>query len=224
MPLLPPGTYTLKHTLSDGTTRTRVTEVRLQQRAVVDLAVDLTADTAMMEEVIVVCTSTLSVDTAGASIAGAIGSDVFEALPVGQEYRDLIKLIPGVQYTQDTVRGPSAGGNGQDNTYQFDGVDVSLPMFGTLSAEPSTHDIDQVSIIRGGATAIGFNRSGGFKINTTTKRVNRANAYGEVPDFKMDRDEYFGKMTRTTPLPVMTSTRSSVPLSSPMAEAGCCGI
>ena len=39
------------------------------------------------------------------------------SLPVGQEYRDLIKLIPGVQSTQDTVRGPSAGGSGQDNVY-----------------------------------------------------------------------------------------------------------
>ncbi len=31
---------------------------------------------------------------------------------------DLIKLIPGVQYTQDTTRGPSAGGSGQDNVVQ----------------------------------------------------------------------------------------------------------
>ena len=54
------------------------------------------------------------------------------SLPVGQEYRDLLKLIPGVQYSQDTVRGPSAGGSGQDNVYNFDGVNVTLPLFGTL--------------------------------------------------------------------------------------------
>jgi hypothetical protein len=123
-----------------------------------------------MEEVIVVGTSTLAVDTGGASIAGAISNDIFDSLPVGQEYRDLIKLIPGVQVSNDSIRGPSAGGSGQDNVYQFDGVDVTLPMFGTLSAEPSTHDIDQVSIVRGGATAIGFNRAGGFKVNTISKR------------------------------------------------------
>jgi hypothetical protein len=257
LPALPPGIYTLKFTISDETTLTRVTEVRLQQRASVDLAVDMTADAGVLEEVIVVGTSTLAVDTGGAAIAGAISSDVFQAIPIGQEYRDLIKLIPGVQYTQDTIRGPSAGGNGQDNTYQFDGVDVSLPMFGTLSAEPSTHDIDQVSIVRGGATAIGFNRSGGFKVNTiskrgtdefhgavsyqvepssltsdredpdqdfdqdkdwivaslggpiikeklffyasyfgpTTERTNRDNAYGPVPNYNYDRDEFFGKLT-----------------------------
>ena len=256
--LLPPGKYTIKYTLKDQTTRARATEVLLQQRAVVDLAVDYAANESMMEEVLVVATSSLAVNTAGASISTSVSNDVFDALPVGQEYRDLIKLIPGVQYTEDAVRGPSAGGNGQDNTYQFDGVDVSLPLFGTLSAEPSTHDIDQVSIIRGGAKAVGFNRSGGVTVNTISKtgsdefhgaasyqtqtagmtgsrkddsatefdedkawitasvsgpilkeklyfygsyyrptvdRVNRANAYGEVPDFKSVRDEYFAKLT-----------------------------
>ncbi|MDX2415928.1 MAG: hypothetical protein QNK19_00495, partial [Xanthomonadales bacterium] len=68
------------------------------------------------EEVIVVGTSILAVDTGGAAISSSVNNELFEALPVGQEYRDLIKLIPGVQYTEDTVRGPNAGGSGQDNT------------------------------------------------------------------------------------------------------------
>jgi len=257
LPLLPPGDYTLVFTLPDGTTRTRATQVLLQQRTTLNLAVDFSVDESALEEVIVVGSTPL-LETSGSSISGAINNDIFSALPVEQEYRDLIKLIPGVQYTQDAIRGPSAGGNGQDNTYQFDGVDVSLPLFGTLSTEPSTHDIDQVSVVRGGATAIGFNRSGGFKVNTisksgsnefhgmisyqlqddswesdrdyesaqdfkqnqdwtvanfsgplikdklffyvsyyapTTDRANRANAYGEVPDFSSERDEYFGKLT-----------------------------
>ena len=42
---------------------------------------------------------------------------VIKALPVGQDYRDLVKLVPGVQYTEDCMRGPSAGGSGQDNVY-----------------------------------------------------------------------------------------------------------
>ena len=60
------------------------------------------------------------------------------------------------------MRGPSAGGSGQDNVYQFDGVNVTLPLFGTLSAEPASHDIAQVTTIRGGARAVDFDRSGGF--------------------------------------------------------------
>lgn len=258
LPFLPVGTYTVTYTLQDGTTRVRQTDVMLQQKSFINLAVDFSASEAVMEEVVVVGTSMLAANTGDASITASINNSTFDALPVGQEYRDLVKLIPGVQYTEDSVRGPSAGGSGQDNTYQFDGVDVSLPLFGTLSAEPATHDIDQVAIIRGGAKAIGFNRSGGVKINTISKsgtdefhgsasyqtqtagmtssrkddsalefdedkswivaniggpiikeklyfygsyyrpevkRDNRANAYGEVPNYKSVRDEYFGKLT-----------------------------
>ena len=257
LPALPPGTYTIEYTMPDGTRRIRQTDVLLQQRTTLNLPVDFSVDESALEEIIVVASTPL-LETSGSSISGAINSETFDALPVGQEYRDLIKLIPGVQFSQDAVRGPSAGGNGQDNTYQFDGVDVSLPLFGTLSTEPSTHDIAQVSVVRGGATAVGFNRSGGFKVNTisksgtnefhgmasyqvqddswesdrdyesgqdykqdldwivanfsgpiikdklffyasyygtTTERNNRANVYGEVPNYKQDRDEYFGKLT-----------------------------
>lgn len=169
LPLLPPGAYTLTFTMPDGTVHTRVAEVRLQGRAVVDLAIDPAAGATAMEEVMVTGTQLLG-DTSRSAINDSIDNDMINSLPVGEEYRDLLKLIPGVQYSADSVRGPSAGGSGQDNVYQFDGVDVSLPMFGTLSAEPSTHDIEQVSIVRGGATAIGFNRSGGFRVNSISKR------------------------------------------------------
>ncbi len=168
LPLLPPGEYTLVYTLPDGSQRLRSAQVLLQQRSTVDLTIG-GEDAATLEEVLVVGTSPL-LATEDASLSDALNYETFDSLPVGQQYRDLIKLIPGVQYTQDSIRGPSSGGHGQDNTYQFDGVDVSLPMFGTLSAEPSTHDIDQVSMVRGGASAVGFNRSGGFKINTISKR------------------------------------------------------
>ena len=45
------------------------------------------------------------IDKTSASIVSGIPSEQISKLPVGQEYRDLIKLIPGVQYTQDSVRG-----------------------------------------------------------------------------------------------------------------------
>ena len=68
LPLLPPGVYTVTYTLADGSTRVRQTEVLLQQRAVIDLAIDYNVDESMLEEVIVVGTSTLALNTGGASI------------------------------------------------------------------------------------------------------------------------------------------------------------
>ena len=252
LPLLPPGEYELTFRRPDGTVQKRQAYVLLQQKIKVNVAFDA------MDEVIVT-SQKVYVDTGHASLKNTLNNAVINDVPVGQEYSDLQKLIPGVQYSEDNVRGPSAGASGQDNGYQFDGVDVSLPLFGTLAAEPSTHDIDQVSVVRGGATAIGFNRSGGFLINTISKRgtnefhgevsykmeaptltsarknasgvvdfeenrrwitanlggpvikdklflygsyyrptitrENRTNARGTVPDYKSERNEYFGKAT-----------------------------
>ena len=158
------------------------------------------------------------------------------------------------------MRGPSAGGSGQDNVYKFDGVNVTLPLFGTLSADPSSHDIAQVTTTKAGARAVDFDRSGGFSIDSVSKsganryageisyqaqtagmsaeltsgsqsrfqadrswltasvggpvipnrvhfygsydrpenrRENRANLYGELPDYELNRDEGFGKVTVT---------------------------
>jgi hypothetical protein len=253
---LPPGTYTLSFELSGMTTVTRQAEVGLAT----DTRVDVKLGLASLEESVTVTATATLVEREAATIKSSVGSEQIEQLPVGQEYRDLIKLIPGVQYTQDQVRGPSAGGSGQDNVYKFDGVNVTLPLFGTQGGEPSTHDIDQVTTVKGGARAVDFDRAGGFSIDTVSKsgtnslrgmfgyqfqdnsmaadldsgslsryeqdrtwltaniggplwpnrlffygsyyrpersRENRANAYGELPDYESVRNEGFGKLTYT---------------------------
>jgi hypothetical protein len=165
LPLLPPGTYEVSFTLEGMAVAKKSVRVALQQTATVDATLSIDA---VAEEIVVVGTSSL-VNTESAELSAAVGQETIEALPVGQEYRDLVKLIPGVQYTEDNVRGPSAGGSGQDNTYLFDGVNVTLPLFGTLSAEPSSHDIDQIAVVKGGANAIDFNRSAGFLMNSISR-------------------------------------------------------
>lgn len=162
--LLPPGDYTLTFTMSGMDTIKRQTKVYLG----ITVTVDAVMSAAATEQLVVIARQPM-VDTSSTELKAAVESEIFDDLPVGNEYRDLVKLIPGVQVTADTVRGPSAGGSGQDNLYRFDGVDVTLPLFGTLSSEPSSHDIDQISIVKGGAQAVGFNRSGGFSINSISK-------------------------------------------------------
>ncbi|MBP9145898.1 MAG: TonB-dependent receptor [Thermoanaerobaculia bacterium] len=165
LPLLPPGTYQVSFSLEGMATVKKSVQVALGQTATVDAS--LTID-AVSEEIVVVGTSSL-VNTSSAELDTSVTQETIEALPVGQEYRDLVKLIPGVQYTEDSVRGPSAGGSGQDNTYLFDGVNVTLPLFGTLSAEPSSHDVDQIAVVKGGANAVDFNRAGGFLMNSISR-------------------------------------------------------
>jgi hypothetical protein len=256
LPALPPGTYTVTFSLTGMQTVTREARVQLQQDTVADAVLGVEAIT---ETITVVAESSL-VDTESASITSALSNDQILNMPIAQEYRDLQKLIPAVQYSEDTTRGPSAGGSGQDNVYQFDGVNVTLPLFGTLSAEPASHDIAQVTVIKGGARAIDFDRSGGFAIDSVSKsgtsqfhgqasfqfqtkgmsseltsgiqsryeqdrswlnlhlggpilkdrlffygsyyrpdqsRANRANLYGELPNYDSTRNEGFGKLTFT---------------------------
>ena len=254
LPVLPPGSYELTFTLQGMATEKRSAAVALQQDTLVNVVLSLES---IKEQIEVVAQATL-IDTESAALKAAVTSEVIASLPIGQEYRDLVKLVPGVQYTEDSVRGPSAGGSGQDNTYNFDGVNVNLPLFGTLSAEPSSHDIDQFAVVKGGADATDFNRSAGISLNSVSKsgtnafrgslsyqiqpeslisdrettsaavfeedkdwltanfggpivqdrlyfyvsyyaptstRENRANLYGDVPDYESTRDEFFGKLT-----------------------------
>jgi hypothetical protein len=256
LPALPPGSYDVAFTLSGMQGVTRKAQVLLAQ----DVAVDATLSVGGVEETVVVTATASLIDKESATVASSLSNDQIFGLPIAQEYRDLQKLIPGVQYTQDSVRGPSAGGSGQDNVYQFDGVNVTLPLFGTLSAEPASHDIDQVTVIKGGARAVDFNRAGGFSIDSVSKsgtsefhgqaafqlqtkgmsseldsgvqsryeqdrtwlnvnlggpvlkdrlyffgsyyrpeqdRENRANLYGELPNYESTRNEGFGKLTFT---------------------------
>src|SRR5687768_2213878 len=162
---LPPGDYKVTFTLSGMQTVTRTAQVQLSQDTLVSPTLSVQGVT---ETVNVTATASL-IDPGAATIKNGVSAKSIAALPVGSEYRDLLKLIPGVQYSQDTVRGPSAGGSGQDNIYLFDGVNVTRPLFGSLSAEPSSHDIEQVTTIKGGARAINFDRSGGFTIDTVSK-------------------------------------------------------
>lgn len=165
LPALPPGNYTLQFSLVGLGAETRQVRVLLQQESIANVSLGMSG----VAETITVVAETAYIDTSSAEIKSGVSREMIENVPVGQEYRDLVKLAPAVQYTEEQVRGPSAGGSGQDNVYQFDGVNVTLPLFGTLSAEPSTHDIDQVAIVRGGARAVDFNRAGGFTIDTVSK-------------------------------------------------------
>jgi hypothetical protein len=165
LPVLPPGTYTITYSLAGMDTRTRNVQVLLGQDANVDVQLGMQG----VSESITVTAETSLVDSDTTAITSAVGGEQIDDLPVGQEYRDLIKLAPAVQYTEDAIRGPSAGGSGQDNVYLFDGVNVTLPLFGTLSAEPSSHDIDQIEVTKGGAKAEDFNRAAGFTIDSVSK-------------------------------------------------------
>src|SRR5439155_20483446 len=120
------------------------------------------------ESITVTAEATL-VDKSSTALTSGLSQQQLQTLPLVQNYGDLQKLVPGVMYTQDTVRGPSAGSSGQDNVYLFDGANITMPLFGVLVVNPNTDDIAQVNVIRGGAKAVDFDRAGGFQIDSVSK-------------------------------------------------------
>ncbi len=161
---LPPGSYTVEFAMSGMQTTTRKAQVHLAQAT----PLDVTLGVGITEEITVIAESSI-IDKDSATLASGLSNEQILGLPMAQEYRDLQKLIPGVQYTQDQTRGPSAGGSGQDNVSNVAGGHGTLPRFGTLSAEPASHDIAQVTVIKGGARAVDFDRAGGFSIDSVSK-------------------------------------------------------
>jgi hypothetical protein len=165
LPALQPGSYQLTVSLSGMQTVVRKAEALLSENTVADVKLGVQG---VAESITVVAESTI-VDRESTEIRSSLSNEEIQALPVAHDYRDVQKLIPGVQLTQDVTRGPSAGGSGQDNVYLFDGVNVTMPLFGVLVAEPATHDIAQVTVIKGGAKAVDFERAAGFQIDSVSK-------------------------------------------------------
>jgi hypothetical protein len=168
LPALQPGSYVLTFSLSGMQSATR--------RAEAQLGADTTADASLglqgVSESITVTAEASLVNKESTVLQSGLNSAQIQQLPLTQNYSDLQKFIPGVMYNPDTFRGPSAGASGQDNVYMFDGVNITMPLFGILNvntSDPNNHDIAQVNVIRGGAKAIDFNRAGGFLIDTVTK-------------------------------------------------------
>ena len=147
LPYLIPGNYDITFTFPDGSVRKTNTTVLLEQASVVNLAFE----PAQAERIEVYGTAIIT--EGDSSLTNSFGEDVIANMPIGQSYRDMLKILPGVEYSENGILGPSAGGSGVDNSYALDGVDLSLPMFGNLSSEPATHDIAYVSVDRGCAKA-----------------------------------------------------------------------
>lgn len=165
LPALIPGNYTLTFTLSGMQTVTRPTQVQLRENT----AVDVTLGVAGVSESITVTAEPTLVNKESTALTNGLNDQQIRQLPLNQDYRDLQKLAPGVMVSQDEVRGPSAGASGQDNVYMFDGVNITMPLFGVLNIDPNTHDIAQVTYLRGGAKAIDFDRAGGLLVDTVSK-------------------------------------------------------
>src|SRR5258708_21476332 len=118
-------------------TATRKASVVLAQETNVDAKLGVQG----VAETLTVTAQATLVEKDSTTLQNGFTSEQIQALPVAQNYGDLQKLIPGVMYSQDLTRGPSAGGSGQSNVSLFDRPNVTIPLLRAPPAERSTPDI-----------------------------------------------------------------------------------
>jgi hypothetical protein len=137
----------------------RDTQVRAVLRPTATEAVEVTAALPM-------------VDTKSTSLSDTTTREMIEKLPLARTFTGTFQLAPGIVDTgiqiTPTSAGINAGGGRQDNTYLYDGVNVTNPFFGDAYQDFAELDLQEVNISRGGISAE-FGRTGGFMVNGVTK-------------------------------------------------------
>lgn len=135
------------------------TQVRATLRATATAAVEVTAEAPI-------------VDTKSTAISEVTTKETLEKLPLARNFTGTFQLAPGVAETGIAITpqnvGVNAGGGRQDNTYLYDGVNVTNPFFGDAYQDFAELDIQEVNITRGGISAE-FGRTGGFLVNGVTR-------------------------------------------------------
>jgi hypothetical protein len=158
---LPVGTYHLKASLTgmgafdqDVVVALSITtEVRPVIRATARESIEVTAALPL-------------VDTKSSDVTAVTPKETIEKLPLARTFTGTFQLAPGVADNRSTA--PNAGGGRQDNTFLYDGVNITNAFFGDLYQDFSELDIKEVAITRAGVTPE-YGRTGGFLVNAVTK-------------------------------------------------------
>lgn len=106
------------------------------------------------------------VDTKSTQVSNVTTKDTIEKLPLARSFTGTFQLAPGVAENRSTA--PNAGGGRQDNTFLYDGVNITNAFFGDLYQDFSELDIKEVAITRAGVTPE-YGRTGGFIVNAVTR-------------------------------------------------------
>jgi hypothetical protein len=160
--LLPPGTYTVKFTLS-GFAPVEQTEIKVGLGRVVTLNVQM--GSAFKEEV-VVSGAAPTVDTKSTEVGVNLDKDFFTNLPIGRSYASVVRVAPG---TGNDASGITVyGSTGAENAYYIDGINTTGVEVGTQGKTLNFEFVQEVQVKTGGYQAE-FGRATGGMINVITK-------------------------------------------------------
>ncbi len=162
VPLLPPGVYTLRFTLS-GFATTETTDVRVQLGRTVSLRVEMQS---AFEEEVVVSGATPTVDVKSTELGVNVDKEFFQSLPVDRNYASVVQVAPGTG--EDGAGVTVYGSTGSENSYYIDGINTTGVELGQQGKTLNFEFIEEVQVKTGGYQAE-FGRATGGLVNVITK-------------------------------------------------------
>ena len=191
IPDLALGLYTL--TITKGgfqTTTIKDVEVAVSRVTNVPVRLGIATQVATIE----VSASAVTLETTSSTLANVVGPKMVEDLPMnGRDFRQMLKLSPGVNPANNSVNGMRTSGN----NYQIDGADNNDAFHNTTAVNQGgvsgiagtllpVEAIDQFSVVTN-ATA-DFGRNGGSNVNLVIKSGTNS-FHGSA--FYFNRNEFF---------------------------------
>src|SRR5260370_20922581 len=143
---LPPGNYKLRAEVSGMGSFNQDVVVSLGKTTEVYPVLRVTATAE-----VTVTAATPLVDTKSTEISNVTSKETIEKLPLARTFTGTFQLAPGV--AENNSSAPNAGGGKQDNTFFYDGVNITNPCFGDLYQDFAELALQEAHITRGGATA-----------------------------------------------------------------------
>lgn len=195
IPDLPLGLYTV--TVSKpGFQSTSVKAVEVAVSRVTSISVQLAV--AQQTQLVEVSAAAVTLETASSTLAGVVGPRTVQDLPMnGRDFRQMLKLSPGVSPSSSSVNGMRTSGN----NYQIDGADnndafhnTSAVNQGGVSGIAGTllpvEAIDQFSVVTNASAD--FGRNGGSNVNLVIKSGTNS-LHGSA--YYFNRNEYFASFS-----------------------------
>jgi hypothetical protein len=196
-PAVPPGTYTVKATLSGFNIGQYRTNVSLDQTA--NVSIPLALATA---EAITVTGEAPIVDTASTTTGTAYTAKVMDRLPLQRNYADIVKSQPGVQEDTGETQGTGLalsvyGSTSAENLFLIDGVNTTNVIKGLQGKNLNPEFIQEVEVKTGGYQAE-YGRNTGGVINVITKSGGNE-FHGDVFGYYNNQDMRSDVETNQTP-------------------------
>jgi hypothetical protein len=178
-PLLPPGRYTVRASLSAF----RPSESMITLAVGTTARVEFTLALATLSETVNVTAITSAVDITNSATATNITRERLEFVPRGRDFTDVVAQAAGAADESKAGGISIDGSSGSENRFIIDGVNTTSPQVGT-NAVPMRADFMEEVQVKSAGYAAEFGGSTGGVINAITRSGSNAFSGGLFMDYE----------------------------------------